>query len=64
MASIKITKRDGTVLDFPHRGRPGGSYTKTVRYVPGFVVVTDEWNHETAIPTADIEKVETTPVRC
>ena len=59
MPSIKITMKDGTVHDFPHQGRAGGSYTKTVRYEGAFVIVQDEWYNETAFPANDIEKVET-----
>jgi hypothetical protein len=61
MASIDITMKDGTVKSFPHLGRAGGSYTKTLRYEVGFVVVTDEWNAETAIPSADIALIVTSP---
>jgi len=57
MASIKITMKDGTVKDFPHRGRAGGSYSKSVRYEGGFVIVTDEWYHETAYPACDVAEV-------
>jgi hypothetical protein len=63
MASIKIKMKDGTVKDFPHTPRPGGSYTKTIKYVPGFVVITDEYYRETAIPTDLIEEVITIPDR-
>lgn len=63
MANITIKMKDGTVRDFPHERRPGGSYSKSVRYEPGFVVVTDEYYNETAIPAADVEEVRTKPVR-
>lgn len=63
MASIKITKKDGEVLNFPHEGRAGGSYTKEIRYEGGFAIVTDEWGRETAIPREDIEQVKTWPQR-
>lgn len=61
--NIKIKMKDGTVRDFKHEGRPGGSYTKTIRYEPGFVVITDEWYNETIIPSDDIAEITTTPVR-
>jgi len=61
--NIKIHMKDGTVKDFPHEGRPGGSYTKTLRYVPGFVVITDEWYKETSIPTDLIAEVKSWPER-
>jgi hypothetical protein len=61
MANITIKMKDGTVRKFPHQGRPGGSYTKSVRYEPGFVVVIDEYRKETAIPAADISQVDYDP---
>ncbi len=57
--NIKITMKDGSVRDFHHTGRAGGSYTKTLRYEEGFVVITDEWHTETAIPTVDIAEIKT-----
>lgn len=57
MASITIKMKDGTVKDFPHQGRAGGSYTKRIRYEGGFAIITDEWHDETAIPSADIAEV-------
>ncbi len=59
MASIKIIMKDGTVKDFPHEGRPGGSYTKKIRYEGCFAVVVDEWMDEIAIPAADIAEIRT-----
>jgi len=61
--SITITMRDGTKRDFPHEGRSGGSYTKSLRYEPGFVVVEDEWGKRTAFPTELVAEVETKPER-
>jgi len=61
--SITIIMRDGTKREFPHQGRCGGSYTKSLRYEPGFVVVEDEWGERTAIPTELIAEVKTTPER-
>lgn len=63
MASIRITFRDGSVRDFPHEGRAGGSYTKSVRYEGQFVIVRDEWHKETAFPVSDVKEVESTPER-
>lgn len=57
MANIIIKMRDGTVKEFKHVGRPGGSYTKSLRYEPGFVVITDEYHKQTAIPTELIAEV-------
>jgi len=58
MASITVTMKDGKKREFPHRGRAGGSYTKRVRYEGGFVIITDEWSNETAIPSADVAEVQ------
>ena len=63
MASIRIKMKDGSIRDFPHEGRAGGSYTKKLRYEPGFVVIEDEWHRETAIPAADIAEIIKTPER-
>lgn len=63
MANITIKMKNGEVKKFPHEGRPGGSYTKTVRYEGMFVIVKDEWGKETAIPATDIEEVEVLPTR-
>jgi hypothetical protein len=61
MANIVIKMKNGETKNFPHEGRPGGSYTKTVRYEGMFVIVKDEWGKETAIPASEIEQVEVTP---
>lgn len=50
-----------THRNFPHVGRAGGSYTKHIRYEPGFVVVIDEWDHETIIPSDAIAEIKTEP---
>lgn len=63
MAHIEVVLKDGTVRKFPHEGRPGGSYTKTVRYEGAFVIVRDEWDRETAFPAADVAEVKTEPHR-
>jgi len=63
MASVKVKFRDGTVRDFRHRGRAGGSYTVTVRYEDGFVVVIDEWGRRTAFPGDIVAEVVEEPVR-
>ena len=55
--------KDGTVKDFPHTGRPGGSYTKTIKYERWFAIVTDEYDRQTAIPSADIAEVQVSPER-
>jgi hypothetical protein len=61
--NIVITMKDGTRKEFMHKGRSGGSYTKEVRYEGAFVIVTDEWGSETAIPAADVAEVKTEPTR-
>ena len=55
---IVIIMKDATERKFPHRERSGGSYTKSIRYEPGFVVVVDEFYHEIAIPSSDIKEVK------
>lgn len=57
--SIVIHMKDGTKKEFPHIGRDGGSYTKSIRYEGGFAIITDEYYNEVAIPSHDIEKIET-----
>ena len=63
MSSITIKMKDGSTREFPHEGRAGGSYSKRLRYEPGFAVVTDEWGTQTAIPTADIAEIKERPTR-
>lgn len=57
MTDIFVKMKDGTVREFLHEGRAGGSYSKSVRYKGGFAIITDEWYNETAIPQADISEV-------
>lgn len=59
MASITIIMRDGTKKEFKHADRPGGSYTKSVRYEGNMVIITDEYYRETAIPMDLIAEVKT-----
>lgn len=49
--------RDGTVKDFPHKGRPGGSYTKSIKYEGAFAIIVDEWYRQTAIPSDLIDEI-------
>ena len=63
MANITVKMKDGTVREFPHKGRAGGSYTKTLKYEGAFAVITDEWYCKTAIPAEDIAEIKTTPDR-
>lgn len=57
--NITVKMKDGTVKKFFHEGRAGGSYTKSIRYEPGFVVIKDEWESETAISSEDIQEIIT-----
>ncbi len=61
MASITILFRDGTKKEFPHVGRGGGSYTKSVSCANGFVVVKDEWGEEIFFPSDLVAEVKSTP---
>lgn len=63
MATIEITLKSGKVVAFKEVGRPGGSYSNSVRYEGSFVIVRDEWGEETAFPASDVEKVVNTPER-
>lgn len=55
--SITIKMKNGETREFPHEGRSGGSYTKSIRYEGGFAIIKNEWNNETAIPSAKIKEV-------
>lgn len=63
MAHILVKMKDGSVKEFKDTPRSGGSYTKTVKYEGAFLIVTDEWYQQTAIPAADIAECITTPGR-
>ena len=56
--NIYVKMKDGSTREFRHEGRAGGNYTKGIRYEEGFVVIIDEWDNETAIPSADIAEVK------
>jgi hypothetical protein len=57
--NIIVKMRDGTERKFLHKGRAGGSYSKTLHYELGFVIIRDEWGSETAIPTELVAEVKT-----
>lgn len=57
MASITVKMKDGTVREFKHEGRPGGSYSKSAKAEGAFIVITDEWSMKTYIPAEDIAEV-------
>lgn len=63
MTDVVVTMKDGSKREFKHRGRAGGSYTVRTKYEGAFLVITDEWDKQTAIPAADIAEVVTTPER-
>lgn len=63
MGTIKIKMKDGTVREFKHEGRAGGSYTKRLTTEGAFAVVTDEYYQRTLIPAADIVEIIETPER-
>lgn len=63
MSSIKVKMVDGSIREFRHEGRPGGSYTKRLSFEPGFVVITDEWYARTCIPERLVAEVTEEPTR-
>ena len=63
MASITVKMKDGTVREFPHEGRAGGSWTKTLKYEGAFVVIEDEHQKRIAIPASDVAEVIERPNR-
>ena len=63
MASFKIHMNDGKIIRHDHEGRPGGSYTKEITYVPGFVIIKDEYDKKICYPSRDINRIEEFPVR-
>lgn len=63
MSSITIKMKDGSVRNFPHEGRPGGSYSKRLTYEGAFAIVTDEYGKRTSIPAHDIAEIVESPTR-
>lgn len=61
MSSITVTMKTGEVKKFPHVGRPGGSWSKSVKYEGAFVIIEDEYQKRIAIPAADIREVVEVP---
>lgn len=57
MSNITIKFKDGTTREFKHEGRAGGSYTKTVIYEGGFIIIEDEWYNRTAFPSDLVAEV-------
>lgn len=58
MSDIRISMKDGSVREFSHVGRAGGSYTKEIRYEGNFAIIKDEWGNETVIPSNDIKEIK------
>lgn len=50
--------KDGSKREFPHKIRPGGSYTNSVKYEGAFVIITDPWCTKIALPAADVAEVK------
>ena len=63
MEKIKITFIDGTTKEFRHEGRPGGSYTKQIKYEGMFAIIVDEWGKQLAFPVNSIKEIEADPGR-
>lgn len=63
MSNITVKMKDGSVKKFPHVGRAGGSYSKSVEFEGAFVVITDEWGKRIAIPANDVSEVVEEPNR-
>lgn len=61
MRQIDVHMRDGSVREFKHKGRPGGSYTVDVKYKDGMVVIEDEYHNTIAIPMDLVSEVKTWP---
>lgn len=61
MSSITVFYRDGTKTEFPHVGRAGGSWTKTLKMKEGFAIIQDEWGKRIVIPADHIHHIEEQP---
>ena len=58
MKNITLHFKDNSVQSFKHVGRAGGSYSKSIRYENGFVVIVDEYQNETVFPSDSISKID------
>jgi hypothetical protein len=63
MSNITVKMKDGTIREFQHVGRAGGSYTKSLKLENGFAVIEDEYYNRTVIPAEDIAEIKETPTR-
>lgn len=59
MSRIVITFKDGTVKEWRHEARAGGSWTKTVKMTDGWVTVTNEYGSTESFPAETIKEVKT-----
>lgn len=59
MRNITIHFKDGTSREFVEKGRAGGSYTISVRYEGGFVIVQDEYYNTNSFPGEIVKEVQT-----
>lgn len=60
MNRVTVKMKDGTDRHFKET-RSDRDGKNTVRYEVGFVVVTNVWGKETAIPASDVLEVEFSP---
>lgn len=60
---IKVLLKCGDFRTFNEDYRPGGSYENKIEYHDGWVIITDVWGNATALPSSDIQEIETTPRR-
>jgi hypothetical protein len=58
--AISVTYTDGSKEEFPHKERPGGSWTNSIRYEGGFAIIKDSWGNEVAIPQSSIMRIKVT----
>lgn len=63
MSNITIKLKNGEVRRYPHEGRAGGGYTKTLTFEGAFACVTNEWGVRFCIPAEDILEIEERPNR-
>ena len=63
MSDIVVKMKDGSERKFLHEGRPGGSYSKSLKLENGFAVIQDEYYRRTIIPAADIAEITEWPNR-
>lgn len=63
MSDIIIKMKDGSVKQFKHEGRAGGSYSKSLKLENGFAIVEDEYGKKTIVPANDIAEIIEEPGR-